>query len=94
MAGREVRSVHTHTSAALLTKRHRIMGVTFTHGTGVSGNIILYDNATAASGPVVLEIDETAQGTEDIHIPGDGILAKNGLYASLPANTSVTVFYM
>jgi len=25
-------------------------------------------------------------------VPGDGIIFDNGLYASLPANTSITVF--
>jgi hypothetical protein len=29
----------------------------------------------------------------DIIIPGDGILAKNGIYVSLPANVTATVFY-
>jgi len=27
-----------------------------------------------------------------MEIPGDGIIFDNGLYASLPANTSITVF--
>jgi len=89
----DVKAVHTHTSAVLLTGRHRVRGLVFTHDTGVSGNIVLYDNATAASGTVLMEVDETNQGTNDVIIPGRGILAKSGVYAALPANTTLTVFY-
>jgi hypothetical protein len=94
MAGQEVRSVHTHTSAAVLTKRHRVMGVVISTASGATGNVIIYDNASAASGTVILEIDEKPQGTTDIMVPGDGILAKNGVYVSLPANVTATIFYM
>ena len=89
----DVKAVHTHTSAVLLTGRHRIRGLVFTHDTGVSGDIVLHDNATAAAGTVLIEVDETTQGTNDVVIPGRGILAKSGVYATLPANTTLTVFY-
>jgi hypothetical protein len=62
-------------------------------GSGASGNVIFYDNASAASGSVLLEVDEKIQSTVDIIIPGDGILAKNGVYVSLPASVSATIFY-
>jgi hypothetical protein len=42
---------------------------------------------------VLLEVDEKAQSTVDIIIPGDGILAKNGVYVSLPSNVTATIFY-
>tara|TARA_R110001599_G_scaffold234353_4_gene433485 strand:- start:1309 stop:1515 length:207 start_codon:yes stop_codon:yes gene_type:complete len=58
-----------------------------------AGDVVFYDNASAASGTVLLEVDEKAQSTVDIIIPGDGILAKNGVYVSLPANVSATIFY-
>lgn len=92
MAGNEVKSKHTHVSAALLTGRGRLMGLVINHKTGVTDNIVLYDN-TAASGSVIVEIDESVAGTIDIMIPGDGILYETGIYASLPANTSLTIFY-
>jgi hypothetical protein len=62
------------------------------HDSGTSGNIILYDNDSAASGDVVMEVDEKGAGTFGMTVPGDGIIFDNGLYVSLPANTSITVF--
>tara|TARA_R110000764_G_scaffold236863_1_gene332443 strand:- start:518 stop:724 length:207 start_codon:yes stop_codon:yes gene_type:complete len=58
-----------------------------------AGDVVFYDNASAASGTVLLEVDEKAQSTVDIIIPGDGILAKNGVYVSLPSNVTATIFY-
>jgi hypothetical protein len=68
------------------------MGLVVNHKTGVSGNIIIYDN-TAASGSVLIEVDESVAGTFDVVFPGDGILYETGVYATLPANTSLTIFY-
>ena len=93
MAGNDVLSAHTHTSAALINRRCRLRGVVVNTTAGTSGDVIFYDNASAGSGTVLLEVDEKAVSTVDIIIPGDGILAKNGVYASLPSNVSVTVFY-
>ena len=68
------------------------MGLVVNHKTGVSGNIILYDN-NAASGNVLIEVDESVAGTFDVVFPGDGILYETGVHADLPANTSLTIFY-
>ena len=68
------------------------MGLVVNHKTGVSGNIIVYDN-NAASGDVLIEVDESVAGTFDVVFPGDGILYETGVYATLPANTSLTIFY-
>lgn len=93
MAGNNVFSAHAHTSAALVTRRCKLRGVTVNTSSGATGDVIFYDNASAASGSVLLEVDEKAQGMTDIIIPGDGILAKNGIYVSLPANVTATAFY-
>lgn len=93
MAGNDVLSAHTHTSAALVDRRCRVKGLVVNTTSGTSGDVILYDNASAASGTVLIEVDEKTQGTADIVIPGDGILAKNGVYASLPSDVTITVFY-
>ena len=90
MAGNDVLSAHTHTSAVLVDRRNRLRGVVVNTSSGGSGDVIFYDNASAA---VLLEVDEKSVSTVDIIIPGDGILAKNGVYASLPSNVSVTIFY-
>ena len=93
MAGNDVLSAHAHTSAALVTRRSRLRGVVVNTASGSTGDVIFYDNASAASGTVLLEVDEKSQGMTDIIIPGDGILAKNGIYVSLPANVTATAFY-
>ena len=93
MAGNDVLSAHAHTSAALVTRRARLRGVVVNTSSGTTGDVIFYDNASAASGTVLLEVDEKSQGMTDIIIPGDGILAKNGIYVSLPANVTATAFY-
>lgn len=34
-----------------------------------------------------------AAGAVNVIVPGEGILCKNGIYATTPANMTVTVFY-
>ena len=92
MVGSEVTAFHSHSSAALVQRRCRLQGIVLTYESGSSGHAVFYDNDSAASGKVLLETDLTTQGTDEVYIPGDGILAKNGVYASLPSNTSVTLF--
>ena len=92
MVGNEVISVHINASGSLANCNGRLKGFITNHKTGASGDIIIYDNASAASGDVVMEVDETVAGAIAFDIPGDGIMFHNGLYASLPANTSLTVF--
>lgn len=92
MAGNEVIARHTHVSASLADCRGRLKGFIVNHSTGVTEEILIYDNASAASGNVLLEIDETTQGTITYEIPGDGIIFADGLYVSLPANTTITLF--
>jgi hypothetical protein len=92
MAGNEVIAKHLHASGILANCRGRLKGFMVNHDSGTSGNIILYDNDSAASGDVVMEVDEKGAGAFGMTVPGDGIIFDNGLYASLPANTSITVF--
>ena len=92
MAGNEVIAKHLHASGVLANCRGRLKGFIINHDSGTSGNIILYDNDSAASGDVVMEVDEKGAGTFGMTVPGDGIIFDNGLYVSLPANTSITVF--
>lgn len=92
MAGNEVTTAHLHASGSLANCRGRLKGFISNHKTGATGDITIYDNASAASGTVVLEVDESVAGHLSYEIPGDGIIFENGLYVSLPANTSMTVF--
>lgn len=92
MAGNEVIAKHIHASGSLADCRGRLKGFIVNHKTGVTDQVIIYDNASAASGTVLLEIDETVPGTITYEIPGDGIIFEDGLYATLPSNTSLTLF--
>jgi hypothetical protein len=92
MAGNEVIAKHLDASGVLADCRGRFKGFIVNHDSGASGNIILYDNDSAASGDVVMEVDEKTTGTFGMEIPGDGIIFDNGLYVTLPTNTSITVF--
>ena len=93
MAGNDVLSAASETSAALVDRRCRLRGVVITTDSGSTGNVLFYDNASAASGTVLLTIHEKSQGMVDVIIPGDGILASNGVYVSLPSNVAATIFY-
>ena len=92
MAGNEVKAVHSHSTASFATGRGRLTGFLINHSSGSSGDVVIYDNAAAASGDEVLKIDEKAAGLFGMEIPGDGILFYNGLYATIPANTTLTLF--
>jgi hypothetical protein len=80
----------------------------FTSGSAVDGEYtILTANATsftvttAASGTgnvrlfttTLLEADCYNPVAYSILIPGEGILAENGIYVGMPANITVTTFY-
>ena len=92
MAGNEVTSFYSQTSAALVSRRCRLQAVVLTYESGATGHVVLYDNESEASGKVLLRVDETSQGMDEVYIPGDGILAKKGVYASIPDNTTISVF--
>ena len=80
----------------------------FTSGTAVDGaytvltaNATSFTVTTAASGTgnvtayltVLLEADSYNAVAYSILVPGEGILAENGIYVGLPANITVTAFY-
>ena len=80
----------------------------FTSGTAVDGaytvltaNATTFTVTTAASGTgnvtayltVLLEADTYNPTAYSILVPGEGILAENGIYVGLPANITATTFY-
>jgi hypothetical protein len=54
---------------------------------------MFYDNASAASGTVRLELDSGHSGSLNVVIPGEGILFTNGIYCDIGDAESVTIFY-
>ena len=51
-----------------------------------SGNVSVYSD-------VLMEVDCFNATAFNVIIPGEGILANNGIYVGVPANVSATVFY-
>jgi len=89
----DVKSAHTNTSASLVNGRTRLKQVVFT-STGSAGTLALYDNASAASGTILWQYDVPALATPYIvTLPGEGILAANGIYASLTNIAACTICY-
>jgi hypothetical protein len=85
-----------------------VVWLDFTSGSGADGaytvltaNATSFTVTTAASGTgnvnvymtVLLEADSYNPVAYSILIPGEGILAENGIYAGLPASVTATAFY-
>ena len=69
----DVKSAHTNTSAVLVAARCRLKQITF-NSNGTAGTIILYDNASAASGNILWQFDFGANVISvPVLLPGEGI---------------------
>ena len=89
----DVLSAHTNTSASLVSGRCRLKHVTF-NSNGTAGTLVLYDNASAASGRILWQFDFGANVVAiPVLFPGEGILANNGIYATLTNANSCTICY-
>ena len=89
----DVKSAYTASDAAVVTYRTRLKALFFAVQTAGTDPIVIYDNASAASGNVLLRVGTTGVGGNTVLIPGEGILALNGLYVDTGDANSVTVFY-
>ena len=60
-----------------------------------AGTVVIYDGASSSGTPLMTVSTPTAanQGTYWILMPGEGVLAKTGLYAALTNVDSVMVIY-
>lgn len=88
----DVKSRHIESSGQMIEGHGRLCGIVVCYKTGATGGMTLYDN-DEASGEVILEFSETPEGTVVVPIPGTGILFDVGINATIPANTTLTVFY-
>ena len=88
----DVKAAHLNASGVIFAGRTRVRG--YQIAPGAAGQIDFYDNATTNSGNVNLSVDTTANtAIISTIIPAEGILFANGVYVTLPASTSITVFY-
>ena len=90
----DVRAAHLNTSGVAYAGRARIKGFICT-ATGTNTEIIVYDDSAAATGEVLMRFDSgTTVTTFSILVPGEGVLARNGIYIDLGGGgVTLTVFY-
>lgn len=89
----DVKSAYTESDAAMVAYPTRIKGAYVSVTTGGTDPVILYDNASAASGTVLLKLGVTAAGAHTVVIPGEGIRADKGVYCDTGSAATVTIFY-
>ncbi len=89
----DVKSTHLDASGVIFAGPTRVKGFSVSPG-GTAGDIIFYDNSSAASGTVRLTLNvSTNQALDSLAIPGQGIKFDNGVYVSMPLNSHLTVYY-
>jgi hypothetical protein len=88
----DVKASYRTTDGALVATRARLKGVLVNIATAGAA-ALLYDNASAASGTTLLTLSTAIAGSYYIPIPGEGILAKNGVYLDINGAAAVTLFY-
>ena len=89
----DVKSAHLDASGVIFAGPTRVKGFSISPG-GTAGEVIFYDNASAASGTVRLTLNvSTNQALDSLAIPGEGIRFDVGVYVSMPASTHLTVYY-
>ena len=89
----DVKTAYLEASGVLVDSRSRLKQLVFLPS-GNTGSIVIYDNASAGSGNVVWRT-KVGTGVQPFQliVPGEGILALNGLYVALTNITSITVCY-
>jgi hypothetical protein len=88
----DVKAAYRATDGALVASRTRIKGAFIAVSTAGTAAVI-YDNASAATGDVLLTIPAAAVGQHSVVIPGEGILAENGVYIDINGVAAITLFY-
>ena len=89
----DVKAAYVDADGAMVAYPVRIKGAYVSVTTGGTNPVIFYDNASAASGTVLLKLGVTAAGAHTVVIPGEGIRAENGIYCDTGDAAAVTVFY-
>jgi hypothetical protein len=78
------------TDAPVFASRSRIKGLVVSVPAG-GGTLSLKDGAAGTTAFSL--VAPAAAGVVNVVVPGEGILCENGIYATTPANMTVTVFY-
>jgi hypothetical protein len=89
----DVKCVHLDASGVAYAAPTRVRGFQLGPG-GTAGEIHFYDNPTAASGTIKMTLHITINTAVIAStIPGEGVRFENGVYITLPANASISIFY-
>jgi hypothetical protein len=88
----DVKSTYLTADGAIFAGRARLKGLTVTV-TSAGSALVVYDNASAASGTAILTVSTASTGTFPVNIPGEGIRADNGLYLDINGAAAVTAYY-
>lgn len=88
----DVKAKYLEADGAIFAGRARLKGLTVAVSSAGAA-LAVYDNASAASGTKVIEVSTAATGVFNVLIPGEGILADNGLYLDINGAAGVTAYY-
>jgi hypothetical protein len=80
---------------AVMTRAGRLLGVQL-QGDGTNAcNVVLYDNASAASGKVLCQLFLIASNARfvDATLPPEGIVCNNGIYADVTGTGAKFIVY-
>lgn len=88
----DVQSKYLEADGVIYADRARLKGLTVAVSTAGAA-LAVYDNASAASGTKLVEVSTAATGVFNVLIPGQGILAENGLYLDINGAAGVTAYY-
>lgn len=88
----DVKAKYLEADGAIFAGRARLKGLTVAVSTAGAA-LAVYDNASAASGTKVIEVSTAVAGVVNVLIPGEGILANNGLYLDINGAAGVTAYY-
>lgn len=77
---------------ALVTKAGRYKGLTVRETAAAAASVVLYDNASAASGTIIATVALAASESVNIDIEGDGILFANGVYVDVTGTVQGSVY--
>jgi hypothetical protein len=88
----DVKAAFRTTDGALVAYRTRLKGI-FYAVTTPGADLIIYDNASAASGDVLITLPCDVAGQHNVYIPGEGILAEKGVFLDVNGASGLTAFY-
>lgn len=76
----------SHTYVVTVVDANVFMVTTSSSGTISSGAVNMYSDT-------LLEVDAASQTALNVLIPGEGLLSEQGIYAGIPIDVYVTIFY-